>query len=72
MTVQSRSKAFMKRPPRIERLAADGVAAHQKLLDAFRNRDADRARDVMRAHIEQAEAHMVALEAVLERRFLNE
>ena len=61
-----------KRPPRIERLAADGVAAHQKLLDAFRNRDADRARDVMRAHIEQAEAHMVALEAVLERRFLNE
>lgn len=59
-------------PARIERLAADGVAAHRQLLDAFRNHDAERAREVMRAHIEQAEAHMVALEAVLERRFLNE
>ena len=59
-------------PARIDHLAADGVAAHQQLLDAFRSRDAERARDIMRAHIEQAEAHMVALEAVLQRRFLDE
>lgn len=60
------------RPARIERLAADGVTAHQELLDAFRNRDADSARALMRTHIEQAEAHMVALEAVLEHRFLTD
>ena len=41
------------------------------IKDAFRNADAARVRDSMRTHIEQAEAHMVALEAVLERRFLD-
>jgi DNA-binding FadR family transcriptional regulator len=59
-------------PDRVARLAADGVAAHQQLLAAFRARDAELARTLMRAHIEQAEGHMIALEAVLERRFLDQ
>ncbi len=59
-------------PARIARLAADGAAAHARLLEAFGARDAERARTLMSEHIEQAEAHMVALEAVLERRFLDE
>lgn len=59
-------------PGRIHQLAEDGLSAHRKLLDAFRRRDAEAARRLMHDHIGEAERHMIALEAVIERRFIEE
>ncbi len=56
---------------RARRLGTDGLVAHKALLAAFRDGDADRVRALMYEHIVQAEEHMVALEAVLVRRFMD-
>jgi DNA-binding FadR family transcriptional regulator len=59
-------------PSDVHRLAEDGLAAHRRLLDAFRRRDAEAARREMHDHILRAEQNMAALEAVIERRFIDE
>lgn len=59
-------------PARVRKLAADGLHAHQALLEAFRARNPARVRKLMLEHIVAAEQHMVALEAVLVARFMDE
>ena len=59
-------------PAQIRRLAESGLCAHRALLRAFRQRDAARARVLMYDHIVEAEEHMVTLEAVIERRFMDD
>lgn len=59
-------------PARVRKLAADGLHAHLALLEAFRARDAERVRALMLDHIVEAEQHMVALEAVVVARFMDE
>lgn len=48
-----------------ERFGADNLAAHQAILAAARRGDAEGVRDLMRAHIEEAERHVSALRAVV-------
>ncbi len=59
-------------PARVRKLAADGLRAHLALLAAFRARDPARVRTLMLEHIVEAERHMVALEAVVVARFMDE
>ena len=56
----------------MEQMACDGRAAHRALLDAFRARDADRARAVMADHMDQAHAHLKRMEAKLIGGFLGD
>ena len=61
-----------KPPAQIRRLAESGLSAHRALLEAFRKRDAERARRTMLEHMIEAERQMVTLEAVIEKRFMEE
>lgn len=53
-------------------MAASGLDHHQKLMAAFREGDAERARSVMADHMAEAQAHMERLEAVIEALIVDE
>ena len=61
-----------KTPAQIRRLAQSGLAAHRALLEAFQRGDSLSARALMHDHIVEAEHQMITLEAVIERRFMDE
>ena len=54
----------------VEPMAKDGVVAHRDIIDAFRSRDPERARQAMHAHMVQAHAHLRRMEARLAGGFL--
>ena len=55
----------------VEPMVHDGVVAHRELIEAFRARDPERARALMRQHMDQAYAHLRRMEARLAGGFLG-
>lgn len=55
----------------MERMAHDGVDAHQRLLEAFRGRDPKWARREMKAHMTVARRHLRRMEATLRGGFFD-
>lgn len=55
----------------VEPMVHDGVVAHRELIDAFRARDAEKARALMRHHMDRAYAHLRHMEARLAGGFLG-
>jgi GntR family transcriptional regulator, transcriptional repressor for pyruvate dehydrogenase complex len=55
---------------RYQEFGAANVAAHRAILAAIRAEDIRQVRELMRRHIEEAEAHVLGLEASLERRLV--
>lgn len=55
----------------VEPMVHDGVVAHRDLIEAFRARDPERARALMRQHMDQAHAHLRRMEARLAGGFLG-
>ena len=49
-----------------------GIDFQRRLIDAMRRKDAGEVKAIMYAHMQHAEASMLALEATLEERFLSD
>ncbi|MBK0002195.1 FadR/GntR family transcriptional regulator [Erwinia sp. S38] len=63
-------KDIYQRPEPVERRV--GIDFQRRLIDAMRRKDAGEVEAIMQAHMQHAEASMLALEATLEERFLSD
>ena len=55
----------------VEQMVHDGVVSHREIIAAFRARDSEGARTIMRAHMVQAYAHLRRMEARLAGGFIG-
>lgn len=55
----------------MESMVSDGNHAHRALIAAFRARDPNQARDLMRDHMQEAHAHLRRMEVTLKGGFLD-